>query len=131
MKNYKTEPFDLEKALAGHTLVDGQGCIYTGFRKSKTNLCHCYASTDSNGDTFFFDKDGQFHNQPCVYDLSLYIPLTSKELALQALDEALQACEAAVDVAHRSSPNFDNDMYYIRRHITACKDIISLLHEPT
>jgi len=98
MKNYKTAPFDLEKALAGHMLVDGEGEIYTNFRDNPYSIAYPYRACKPNGKEESFTNKGLYTvNEVCEKDLLLYIPITDKELALQALNEATTLCQAVVN----------------------------------
>lgn len=125
MRNYKTAPFDLEKALAGHMLVDGFGNIYTELKASKTWTDRYILPIDECLWDYVSNKGISTNG----IVLSLYIPLTQKELALQALDEALQACEAAVNNSDMKSKT--SSLITIADHIDYCKhEILSLPENP-
>jgi len=129
MKNYKTAPFDLEKALAGHMLVDGEGEIYTNFRDNPYSIAYPYRACKPNGKEESFTNKGLYTvNEVCEKDLLLYIPISDKELALQALDDALQACEAAVNGSSMVSKTAT--LINIADHIDYCRHEILSLPEP-
>lgn len=129
MKNYKTAPFDLGKALAGHMLVDGEGEIYKGFHKNGKDGLYAYSAINNNGVMESFSADGDWLRgfSEKQYNLSLYIPLSDKELALQALDEALQTCEAAVNGSSKNDTRKRWDMLNISQGIRQCQKYINSL----
>lgn len=133
MKNYKTAPFDLEKALAGHMLVDGFGTIYTHFRNNHfPSKSYPFIATDESGeDETFTPKGYQGQSDTSNLNLSLYIPLTKKELALQKLDEAMILSVQAIN-EHSGHAKLDAiRLNQTTAYLESCKKIISSLPETT
>jgi len=131
MKNYKTAPFDLEKALAGHMLVDGEGEIYTNFRDNPYSIAYPYRACKPNGKEESFTNKGLYTvNEVCEKDLLLYIPISDKELALQALEAAKALSVHAIN-GHSGRTKLDVRLNKTTAFIESCIKIIESLPEPT